>query len=1034
VDAPATRRNHAAMRILSRSPRRPTIRQGEAAETGGLPLSACLLGIVFAVSLPLVALVGATVWGQYCADRSRSQAQLEAEARGIAQQVDQEFVALETVARTLANAPALARGDLPAFAQDMQAARAALSASNLPSAGMVRIRLLSRDGTQRVDTRDDGGKVIPARPFALRAMATGMPQVSELLHENHSGAAYVGVAVPVFEPGTRRVAGAIVTTILRQRLLALARAAALPPGGAASVQDRNGVTVAHSLHDDTTLGRPPSAAVLRAILSTPAGVMPAIRDAAGAFTTVAYARAPASGFTVLLDVPTSTFLAPVRHVLIRTAAIAAAVVLACAFLSILLSRGITRAFHRVAAMAARRADGVASQPTGLREADQLAAVLGETLTERAHAERRLSESEERLRLAVEAAEIGLWDVDPIANRLYWPPVVKAMFGISPDVPASMTDFFARLHPDDHDRVITAYSAALDPQQRALYDVVYRTIGKEDGVVRWIAAKGRAIFDDTGRCVRVIGTCIDTSVRRATARQLRELNETLEQRVAQATQERDRVWRNSRDILAVVDTRGVLRAVNPAATAILGYEPREVVGRNFLQFVWPPDITRARRGFETASSGSNLTSFQVRFRHKDATQRWLSWHTTREGTLVYAYGRDVTVEKAAAAELLTAQETLHQAQKIETIGQLTGGVAHDFNNLLTPIVGALDMMVLRSETGSRSQRIANAAQQAADKARTLIQRLLAFSRRQHLEARAVDVRGLIDGLADLAARSLGPQIRMIIAVENDLAPAWVDPNQLELALLNLAVNGRDAMAGVGTLTVTATEETAILQGKLLPAQYIRISVTDTGCGMDAETLQRAVEPFFTTKTVGRGTGLGLSMVHGLAAQSGGDFTLESAVGEGTTATLRLPVSQTATAAARSDLPPEAVPDSVRRATILLVDDEDLVRTGVAEMLSDAGFTVAQADSGIEAVGMVQAGLRPDVLVTDYAMPGMTGAALARALRALLPDLPVLMVTGYARLESDDGDDLPRLAKPFRQRDIVAVLSGLLRDTKVLEGTW
>ncbi len=334
------------------------------------------------------------------------------------------------------------------------------------------------------------------------------------------------------------------------------------------------------------------------------------------------------------------------------------------------------------------------------------AIVVET-TERVRAQAALRDSEEQLRLATEAAEVGLWDVDLVTETLFWPPRVKAMFGISSDVPVSMADFHAGLHPEDREATSAAYAAGADPARRALYDVEYRTVGKEDGVIRWVAAKGRGVFDGSGRCVRMIGTAIDISARKAIEERLRELNETLERQVEERTAERDRVWRNSRDLLVVVGADGVFRAVNPAWTTILGHSPDEIVGRGFWDFVLPEDTALTGQSLLTAASRHDLTNFENRYRHKDGTIRWISWLTSAEGDLIYAYGRDITAAKAQEAALAEAETALRQAQKMEAIGQLTGGIAHDFNNLLQSVVGTLDLIRCRPDNPARVRAWAEA---------------------------------------------------------------------------------------------------------------------------------------------------------------------------------------------------------------------------------------------------------------------------------------------------------------------------------------
>jgi len=528
--------------------------------------------------------------------------------------------------------------------------------------------------------------------------------------------------------------------------------------------------------------------------------------------------------------------------------------------------------------------------------------------ERVGAEARLRESEERLRLAVGNADVGFWDLDVVNDMLIWPPRTKAMFGISPDVPVTIQDFYDGLHPDDLEATRAAFAAAADPDQRELYDVEYRTIGKEDGVIRWLEAKGRGVFDEQGRCLRLVGTVVQITARKQAEEALRELNATLEVRVATAIAEREEV-----------------------------------------------------------------------------------------------------------------QAALRQSQKMEAMGQLTGGVAHDFNNLLTPIVGSLDMLQRKGLGGEREQRLIAGAIQSAERARTLVQRLLAFARRQPLQSSPVDVAKLVQDMGELITSTTGPQIK--VAVETtDMAYAMADANQLEMAILNLAVNARDAMPDGGTLRISAGRE-AIRPGHpsgLRTGHYIRLSVADTGTGMDETTLARAAEPFFSTKGVGKGTGLGLSMVHGLASQLGGAITIQSRVGLGTNVELWLPQGIAPSEPVKAAHLPTTI---AVKGTALLVDDEDLVRASTADMLSELGYAVVEAASGEDAMSLVRSGQSFDLLVTDHLMPGMSGTDLALTIRSLRPGTPVLLVSGYAENDGVSAD-IPRLTKPFRRDELEASVSRVL----------
>jgi signal transduction histidine kinase/CheY-like chemotaxis protein len=374
-----------------------------------------------------------------------------------------------------------------------------------------------------------------------------------------------------------------------------------------------------------------------------------------------------------------------------------------------------------------------------------------------------------------------------------------------------------------------------------------------------------------------------------------------------------------------------------------------------------------------------------------------------------------------AEREVAQEALRQSQKLEAMGQLTGGVAHDFNNLLTPIIGGLDILHRKQIADPRTQRLIEGALQLAEKARLLVQRLLAFARRQPLQPTAVDVGRAVGEMSDLIASTSGPRVKVDVAIDPELPAAMADANQLEMALLNLSVNARDAMPDGGILTIAVRSEVAGTGNRLglQPAPYVVLSVADNGTGMDEETQRRAIEPFYSTKGIGKGTGLGLSMVHGLAAQLGGALRINSREGLGTSIELWLPavgkaVEQRVTPAA--DVPAQGA------GVALLVDDEDLVRISTATMLTELGYEVVEASCAEEALQRIKAGLQPTVLVTDHLMPGMGGTDMALRIREQLPRLPILVVSGYAELDSLAGS-LPHLTKPFRQQELAQSLEAL-----------
>lgn len=395
----------------------------------------------------------------------------------------------------------------------------------------------------------------------------------------------------------------------------------------------------------------------------------------------------------------------------------------------------------------------------------------------------------------------------------------------------------------------------------------------------------------------------------------------------------------------------------------------------------------------------------------------------EVTAAYLIGRDVTELLREQERSAMAEEQLRQAQKMEAMGQLTGGVAHDFNNLLTPIIGSLDLLQRKQIGGEREQRLIAGAAQSAERAKLLVQRLLAFARRQPLQPIPVDVGKLASEMAELVASTVGPQINVSVETASAIPPAIADPNQLEMALLNLAVNARDAMPSGGTLRITVEQAPPAtpLPDNLAPGRYLRLSVADTGEGMDETVLKRAVEPFFSTKGIGKGTGLGLSMAHGLAAQLGGTLVIHSQVGLGTNVELWLPISAEDSESALPEAPGRTIAAGVGSA--LVVDDEELVRMSTADMLTDLGYAVIEASSAKQALELVAEGPAPDIVVTDHLMPGMNGTELARQIEEVSPGTRVLIVSGYADLEGI-APDLPRLTKPFRMGELAEALSNLV----------
>jgi signal transduction histidine kinase/ActR/RegA family two-component response regulator len=389
-------------------------------------------------------------------------------------------------------------------------------------------------------------------------------------------------------------------------------------------------------------------------------------------------------------------------------------------------------------------------------------------------------------------------------------------------------------------------------------------------------------------------------------------------------------------------------------------------------------------------------------------------------------------KERTRERETALAQLFEAQKMDTIGQLTGGVAHDFNNLLMAVLGSLSLLEKRLPEDPRSHRLLQNAVQGAQRGAALTQRLLAFSRRQELKPEAVDVQQLVSGMKELLERALGHDVELRTDFQGTLPPALVDANQLELALLNVALNARDAMPNGGTLTITANHHTQTADATdrtLLSGDYLRIRISDTGVGMDEMTLAKATEPFFTTKGPGKGTGLGLSMVHGLAAQSGGLLRIDSEPNAGTTIELWLPMAKSPVLLAAVEVPSHIPAPFVGPCTVLIVDDDLLVMTGISAMIEDLGHTPIEAHSGAEALEKLGSGIEIDVIITDHAMPAMTGLQLAGHVHETYPEVPVILATGYAELPGDPASlGIVRIAKPCNQYEIATAIQSALRSRR------
>jgi PAS domain S-box-containing protein len=546
----------------------------------------------------------------------------------------------------------------------------------------------------------------------------------------------------------------------------------------------------------------------------------------------------------------------------------------------------------------------------------------------------------------------------------------------------------------------------------------------------IGNAGPLLLSD-GRQAGAVLTVRDDTARRAAEAELAELNDALEDMVAERTRERDLVWRLSPDLFGICGFDGRYRQVNPAWSEITGLPAEEILQQLFGAFTHPDDAPTVADAFARMVRGEVVRDMDTRLRTRGGSYRWFNWTLIPQDGEFYAAGRDLT-------ERRRLEDELRQSQKMEAVGQLTGGLAHDFNNLLTGIAGSLEVLQARVDQG-RLERLGPyiaAAQDAATRAMALTHRLLAFSRRQTLDPQPTDVGRLAGGIVGMVRRTMGPSIGVEVRVAEGLWSTLVDPSQLENALLNLCINARDAMPGGGRLTIAVDNE--MLKGEgarrhdLPPGDYVALRVSDTGAGMTAETARRAFDPFFTTKKLGEGTGLGLSMIHGFARQSGGHVRITSKPGAGTTVAIHLPRHATAEATPPDSAEPLAVARRSDGLTVLVVDDEPTVRMLVCEILEGLGHEALEAADAATGLRLLHSDARIDLLVTDVGLPGgMNGRQMVDATRKTRPDLKVLFITGYAETDVFSPEQLGAnthvLSKPFSMRTLASRIRELIPES-------
>jgi PAS domain S-box-containing protein len=644
-------------------------------------------------------------------------------------------------------------------------------------------------------------------------------------------------------------------------------------------------------------------------------------------------------------------------------------------------------------------------------------------TARVEAEARLRDSEVRFQAIADSIEQMVWSSDAAGRHDYFNQRWYDFTGAAPGS-CDASGWEALLHPDDLPRARGLWAESLRTGEP--YRIEYR-LRHASGRHRWVMGRAQAVRDGGGAIGRWYGTCTDIQDIVEAREVLSRARGDLERQVEERTRDLDRVWRLSGDLFAVLDGDGVHLRPNPAWTEVLGLAEGSVAGSRFEDAVHPGDRAAVRTALSRLRRGETVRDLTLRLSDGNGNERWYGWTCVPEDGLVYASGRDVTARRLT-------EEALLQAQKMEAVGQLTGGLAHDFNNLLTGISGSLELLQLRVEQGRYENvpRYAKAAMSSANRAAALTHRLLAFARRQPLEPRAVDANRLVASMEDLVRRTIGEAIELEIATAAGLWTTLCDPHQLENALLNLAINARDALPDGGRITV----ETANIPigeannpGGVEAGDYVVVSVADTGTGMGKDVIARAFDPFFTTKPMGQGTGLGLSMIYGFASQSGGHARIESEPGSGTTVRLYLPRHAGEAAVEVPDAGAmAAAAEEGRSETILVVEDETVVRETIVEVLGELGYRVLQAADGPSGLSALLSAGPIDLLVTDVGLPGLNGRQMADQARVARPDLRVLFITGYAGDatfgQGQDDPGMQLMTKPFTVDALVARIRAMI----------
>ncbi|BCJ91267.1 hypothetical protein IZ6_20020 [Terrihabitans soli] len=1014
-------------------------------EANGTTIRGRLVLLTLGLLIPGLLIGAYLLWDSYRNARTAFDRQLLGTARALSLVVDRELGQAAALNQALSVSLNLQTGNLKGF--DEQARK-------VEHADNTWIILSDEDGNHLVNTRAAYGAPLPKSDPAARDLWPEMKQGRTVVSGLFEGAIVkqpvITVTTPVEVGGHVRYAlsFAMLPSVLN-RILAEQD---LPAGWIGNILDKDQSVVARSMGGESMIGKKPSPAVAESIAKIDNAVVES-RSFEGVPTIVAYSRSPLYRWTFGVSVPRSQVISAITGNLLLAALGGLALLIFAALISVRVARSISEPVEGLvhAAQALGRGDPVVPPKTAIRELNAVSESLVKAQDELLLRTVDLRSSESRLRLAVRATGLGIWDVDAETGRRNWSPEFLGILGLPPGSNADPEIFLAQVHPQDRERVHERSKAFFRGETGGKFDAEFRILRADTGEERWVTISGRLAPEGSGSQLRGSGTMMDVTERRLVEDSLRESEERFRSMADTAPA---LIWMTDRD--------GAISFVNRYHETFFGYPAEHLMGDAWLVVIHPDDAQSFIEDFKNAFASRKLWRRVVRVRDGKGSTRWLRCEGAPrtagpDGEFLGYVGCNVDItesklaadalehridertgELAAANRQLVAQieererveATLRQVQRLEAVGQLTSGVAHDFNNLLTVILGNLAFVERGATDAALKKKLSN-MRMAAERGASLVSQLLAFSRRQRLEPKAVNLNDTVNNMRELLQSSMGGSVAVDIVLEDDLWPALVDPTQIELIILNLAINARDAMEVGGLLKVETNNVTRRDAPQRVeepgPGDYVVVAVTDSGSGMSEDVMSRVFEPFFTTKEVGKGSGLGLSQVLGFAKQSGGGVRIDTREARGTTVSVFLPraPAESGTKPRKKTVELRAV-KKIEAPSILLVDDDDLVREVTASKLEEFGYKVIQAENGPSALLAFEQDPAIDLLVLDFAMPGMNGAEVARAARKRRPDIPLMFVTGYADLSAlGEFASEPTLHKPFRDEDLRKHVSALLK---------